>query len=380
MRLERLEKNFIKNGSLEFWQRLGAGVVTVNTSTAVAAYHADRVKYGTSGLSVKNFSIQRSAVVPSIQGFKIPFSYQFNCLTAMTPFGSDVTNPWQYVMEGRDYRDLHGRYAGLGFWVQLTAPAATFPVQLPIAFSNNANRSYVTSFQVNANNVPQFIPISILFQDAGAWNFDNNAALKITIGSSAGGTYQGPLNQWFEGANENFSFAGAFNIMSNNGNILRLSALQLFSLGNEANVVFNPSGQEFVRAGYDYSVEKRLCQRYFQKSYEINTNPGTSGNPPGYHYLLIGSNISGAGILKCHFQEEMRSSTPVIAIYSPATGAGGVNTAARVRYDSTTDRVPGVQVDGATGFVIGYSSSNNGGNNWPEGVEMEWHWTAEAEL
>lgn len=274
-RFDRLEHNFFQNGAMEAWNRVGGNTTTINQAAPTTGYAADRIKYGTSGgVTVKNFSIVRGTTVPSATGFRYAFNYRINCLTAIAaPLAADVVNAFQYNMEGYDYAPLHGRYAVVGFWIHLTAPAGVFPLTLPIAFSNGSNRCYVTSFTVNANAVYQFIKVVIPMDAAGTWSFDSNLGLKITIASMSGTNFQGAPDVWQAG--DLFAPSGVFNIMSNTGNILRITGLQMKVLGDQATSSALDQN-EFVRYGITKAGEESALGRSYEKTYDPDDVPGTA--------------------------------------------------------------------------------------------------------
>lgn len=263
-RIDRLQNGII-NAPLELWQRVGNATTTINTATPVSGATADRVLYGTSGGTVKNFSLQRDASdVPSLIGtgnHPPSASYRINCLTAITsPAAGDLVNPWQYRIEGYDYYPYHGNAVTFSFRIKVTS-TATFPIQVPVAIGNNS-RSYVTTVQVDANSTWQQCFVNLTLESGGSYNFDNTLGIKITIASGAVGSnfIASSANTWLAGDFQ--SVSGAFNSMGVNTNVIRIACPQLV-LGT----LNSATGLRFARAGRNIAHEIELSRRYGQYLY-----------------------------------------------------------------------------------------------------------------
>lgn len=111
----------------------------------------------------------------------------------------------------------------------------------------------------------------------------------------------------------------------------------------------------------NYQEELELCQRYYEKSYDINTAPGTATNN--------GIMYETGSAFTIRYKQRKRIFNPTVVGYSPNSGASGNG------YDFTgaVDRVFNGAVTGDTGFgflLNGMPSSSIGGT----------HWTADAEF
>ena len=112
-------------------------------------------------------------------------------------------------------------------------------------------------------------------------------------------------------------------------------------------------------------TELALCQRYFQKSYDVATNPGTSGGG----ILYQAANISGEAAPTVTHSVPLRAS-PTFVIYSPVTGATGN----RRNYTLITDEAMLGFSSANTIFHSGSTVSHNVGSFYG------YHYTASAEL
>jgi len=276
-------RNHIINGGLDFWQRVGANTTTVNTASPASNYTSDRILTYSDGPTVKNYSTLRSTSVPSAAqaGAALPFSRRFNCLTAIvSPAAADRVLPNIYVMEGQDAQALYGQTVTFGFWIN-TNVQGNHPFS---ALNSTSTRSYITSFNISAGESSTWVfkTATIPLESAGA--IDNTRGLAFYIGGSLGSTYQTSLGSWQTGDFQ--SFAGAANLMSANTNFMQVAGLQLI-IGSTL-----PSGS-FVRAGRTIGHELQLCQRYYEKSCNLDLLIGDAATPNRFYTGIL--NASGGG-------------------------------------------------------------------------------------
>jgi hypothetical protein len=138
----------------------------------------------------------------------------------------------------------------------------------------------------------------------------------------------------------------------------------------QAKVNLGPELQEFSTMGYDYMDELEKCQRYFEKTYDVNTPIGTNtinGYLYGNVYTLGG--VGGRISLPIGFKTSKRS-LPVVTSYHPVTGTTGQGQGGS---GGTITATP-INV-GESGCTIA-GSPDPGGNEY--GLRV--HWTADAEL
>ena len=121
--------------------------------------------------------------------------------------------------------------------------------------------------------------------------------------------------------------------------------------------------------GGSLHAEMLECLRYYEKSYELATAPGSAafGAAPSYGtYLTNGpANISP----EVRFSVPKRA-TPAATIYSPATGTSG-----KVYLDGA-DLVGAFTAESTKSMVPLYSS----GGSPTLGDQVLYHWTADAEI
>ena len=121
-----------------------------------------------------------------------------------------------------------------------------------------------------------------------------------------------------------------------------------------------------------YSKQLADCQRYYEKSYDVTTAPGTAGITvsQAYQYMqgLTGTINTGQIYVPMKITKRI---APTIVIYSGISGASGFV----YDYPSNTDKTAGLNFAGLNSFV-GYSSVLTGNGN----VNFGFQWTASAEL
>ena len=362
-RIDKIEKNAWINGNFDFWQRIAGNTVTINTATPQNFYGADRVLTATGGPTVKNYSIVRSTDVPTVaqSGFTASYSYLFTAISAIaSPTATDVVNN-EYRIEGLDYARFHGKTAYLNFWVK-NSVAGTYPISV---YANTpVNQSLVTSYTVNSPNTWEFKSLPITFQSAGAYAFD--VSWQISIRMIAGGIGSNfnaaALNTWQSG---NFvthpSITG--NVMGAAGQTTRFSMISL----TETAIA---QGATYERAGRTYAGELQLCQRYYEKSYDLDTVPGTYdglgvitatwGDGSGNHYHSQQYRVVKRSIPSC---QTWSGNNP------PSIGSWNV-VSASFNGQATVNKNP------QTGGCIYQGFSYNGNL----AARAWFHWTADAEL
>lgn len=334
------QRNYIINGNFDFWQR-GVSFTAPSSST----YSADRFAWQTTGANVVN--ILRSTDTPSVDA---PYSLHVAVTTADTSIAAGDFAFFQYLVEGRDFLPLHNKTITLSFKVKATK-TGTYCV----SFKNgNNDRSYVAEYTIDASDTWESKSITFKHDNTGTWNTTNGIGLQINWILAMGSTYHGTADSWQAG--NKLSTSNQVNGVDSASNDFRIAQVQLTE-GAEA--------LPFRTAGKNFSEELAMCQRYYRKSYDINTVPGTASTELG---LVSGSNGSAsATAFGTNWSNKMRI-VPTITLYNPVTGAtgqvrgltGGSNTAV------TPQRI------GDSGFGIQYTA--------PGQDYYGFQYTADAEL
>lgn len=354
-------KNHIINGAFDFWQERVSTVTTVNTATSTAAWIADMWKYESGGATTKNYSIQRSTDIPTQAqaGFQAAYSALWTQITQISSLASgDYLIPFEYQMEGLDYARLHSKTVTFGFWFK-SSIVGTYSFTLS---RQGFDRTYVTTFPVNVANTWEFKSITITLDTISGWFFDNTVGLRIFVGAISGSNFTAPsTNAW--NSTGSLMASGSTNWAATAGATLRMA---MFSM-TEGSLGLGTVG--FQRAGKNMQQELAMCQRYYEKTYNVETAPDS--------VTLAGARAEDvAGQLGAGGQFEVRKrTTPTFTFYNP--DVGGSNT---VRYRNTIGAGASGAVNAAvTNLTISETAYNFDGASQDNFIAL-WHYVADARL
>ena len=259
------QRNRIINGAMVIDQRnAGASVSAGN------AYTLDR--WGVRTDTGSGNTTQQSTTVPT--GFK-------NSLIVTIGTGASPTsgqrNYIQQAIEGLNVSDLawgsaSAKTVTLSFWVR-SSLTGTFGG----ALQNSAgDRSYPFTYTISAANTYEYKTVTIAGDTTGTWLTTNGIGISLYIGLGNGSTFNGTAGAW--AAADYRSATGSTNVVATSGATFYITGVQ-FEVGSVAT--------PFERR--DYGRELMMCQRYYEKSYNIETVPGASD--------AIGSHNHGGGAM-----------------------------------------------------------------------------------
>jgi len=251
-------KNRIINGAMVFDQRNAGASVTVNTSSNF--YPVDR--FACTGQSTDGvFTVQQSTTVPT--GFKN--SLVATVTTADSSIGATQQYLVQQYVEGYNVADLgwgtaNAKTVTLSFWVYSSLGPGTFGGSI---VNSGFNRSYPFTFAISAANTWEQKTVTITGDISGTWLTDSGVGLRIVFSLGAGSTYTGTAGAWagtyYAGA------TGQTNVIATNGATFYITGVQLETGAVATTFDYRP-----------YGTELALCQRYYTKSFETTTAPGTA--------------------------------------------------------------------------------------------------------
>jgi hypothetical protein len=297
-------RNRIINGAMEIDQRNAGAAVTVNADAAFFA--SDRFQAAGQG-SDGVYTIQRSATAPT--------GFANSIVATVTTADSSITASQQYNVqqhiEGLNTADLafgtaSAKTVTLSFWVR-SSVTGTFSGAIRNAA---ANRSYPFSYTINAANTFEQKVVTIAGDQSGTWGVGTGIGLNVIWTLGAGTSRLGPANAW-AGANYQ-GVTGQTNLIATSGATWYLTGVQL-----EAGSTATP----FERR--QFGTELALCQRYYQKTYDVGTVPGTTFN---FEYAAPATAIGTGNFgMPCgrSFLVAMRA-TPTITTYDGDGNAGRI--------------------------------------------------------
>jgi hypothetical protein len=274
-------KNRIINGGMQVNQRGG----TISASGTVNTYAIDRFAMRTTASSVV-VSMEQSTVAPS--GF-----YNSLLCTVTTADSSlttgDPTTLFQRI-EGVNVVDLS--------WGTASAQPVTISFQVRSSVTgtygvgvqnDSGNRSYPSTYTINAANTWETKTITLPGDTTGTWNLGiTSTALYVFFSLSAASNYQGPANAW--AASDYRGTTGQVNWGATLSNTFYITGVQL-----EAGT---------VATSFDwrsYGTEFQLCQRYYQT------------------YTFYRTGVTGTGNVGLNSEASFRMQVPMRATPSAAT-------------------------------------------------------------
>ena len=250
-------RNRIINGAMVIDQRNAGASVTVNSSTAT--YPVDRFA-GRGVASAGVFTAQQSSTAPT--GYIN--SVVCTVTTAASPPGATDAYLFRQNVEGLNVADLGWGSASaatvtLSFWVR-SSLTGTFGG----AIQNSAfNRFYPFSYTINSANTWEQKSVTIAGDTSGTWLTSNGIGIYVQFSLGMGSTYSGAAGSW--SSTLYLSVTGAQSVVGTNGATFYITGVQL-----ELGTVATPFESRL------YGYELGLCQRYYEKSYDIDTAPGTA--------------------------------------------------------------------------------------------------------
>lgn len=321
-------RNRIINGAMVIDQRNAGASVTAPAD----GYALDRWKTYASGGGV--MTVQRSTTAPA--GFTN--SQFFTVTTADSSLAGTDAYGVQQMPEGFNVADLGWGTASaqtitVSFWVR-SSVTGTYTLSI----RNNAdNRSYLATYTISAANTFEYKTITIPGDTSGTWLTDNGVGMRVWFDLGAGSTYTGAAGSWTGSVLTHAT--GGTNWIATNGATLYITGVQLEAGTNASAFERRP-----------YGTELGLCQRYYEKSDNINTSLFWCGN----------TNSSGTYYFPVKYVVTKRATATVA--FSSITNSGFPNTIT-------------AGAESTVGFRADSTSNSTGSANF-----FRADWTASAEL
>jgi hypothetical protein len=219
-----------------------------------------------------------------------------------------------YSVEGQDYQGIHAKKIRIQFWVK-SSVTGTYVFHLRNAA---ATRAYTTTYSIASANTWQKVALDIQLDSSGTWAFDNTIGLQLMWTLTSGSNFQSStLNAWQTTAGTTWGATGQTQWGATTGATFQIAQVSVipqdFTLAGASNVDI-----PFQRAGRTIQQELAMCQRYYTKTFDLGTAPGTATNTGGIFYsnTLTTARVGGS------FSVRMRA-TPTLTFYSPGTGSSG---------------------------------------------------------
>ena len=349
-------RNRIINGDMRIDQRNAGASVTPTTAGGSAYYSCDRWQQFLNQSS--KYSIQQSTTAPS--GFTN--SLLATSLSAYSVLTGDNFALSQQI-EGFNVADLGWGSAAaqtitLSFWVR-SSLTGTFGG----AVSNSAvNRSYPFTFTINTANTFEYKTVSVAGDTTGTWLTNNGIGMRVWFNLGSGSTYSGTAGSW--AAADYRSATGATSVVGTSGATFYLTGVQL-EVGSAAT--------PFERR--QYGQELALCQRYYEKSYNTGTAPGSSVTSSTGQAVFqpTNANTTGGDISGVVFFRVSKRAAPTGYYWDLAGNASRVsNDTSNNNKTISAGNVISATAENSYSFDFIVASATNN--------RAYWCWAAEAEL
>jgi hypothetical protein len=344
-------KNRIINGAMVIDQR-NAGAQVTNTAGTV--YTLDR--WSMYGSQASKFTLQQN------QGSVTPpagFTNYLGCTSSSAySVGSGDYFGFQQVVEGLNMSDLawgtaNAKSVSLSFWVR-SSLTGTFGGALQ---NSGASYNFPFSYTISSVNTWTYITIPIVGPTSGTWTVSNTAFVYVAFSLGAGSTWTQTGGAWT--SSPAFQATGSTSVVGTSGATFYITGVQL-EVGTSA------TGYEYRQ----YGTELALCQRYYEKSYDPTTVPGTNSTNGISYFYVARITANAYGYYTTKFQVTKRAN-PTITIYSIIGTAGTISNT-----DSGADLgTAGIYYNCPTGFLTYNTSGGNIAAN-----AIGWQYTASAEL
>jgi hypothetical protein len=246
-------KNRIINGGMVIDQRNAGSAVTANGAFPVDRFYTEYAMDGA-------YSGQRDTSAPA--GF-------INSMKITTTTADASLSAGQYFLVGQKIEGLNIADLGWGsasakpvtlsFWVR-SSLTGTFSGSLR---NSSGTRSYPFTYTISSADTWEQKSVSVAGDTSGTWLTTTGIGIDLDFSMGSGSTYSGTANAW-AGANY-VAATGAVSVIGTLNATWYITGVQL-EVGT-------------VATSFDfrsYGTELALCQRYYEKSYEIDVAPATN--------------------------------------------------------------------------------------------------------
>lgn len=332
-------RNRIINGAMVIDQRY-AGSATANS---ISGYTLDRwsVAQSTTGKLIVQ---QNAGSVTPPAGFS-----KYLGVTSQSAFSVGAGDYYwlHQTIEGYNIADLAwGTASGvpvtLSFWVRSSLTGS-----FGGSFRNSNGGQQITfSYTINVANTWEYKTVLIPAPSNGStWTSDNTHGVQITWGLGTGSTYgSGTAGTW--SSNTSYVPTGSVSIVGTNGATWYITGVQLERGSTASSFEYRP-----------FTTELQLCQRYFQKSYDILVDKLGTTTTAGEVRWVSSATGAGEAAPTVMLPVVMRT-TPTVTFYSANNGASGFvyNYSAATNTAMTGVNVMGSRgwSGGTTGFTAGH--------------------------
>ena len=331
---------------------------SVSSLTSGGYKTVDRFNFGIS--SAGTWTISQDTDVPTGQGFAK--STKLDCTTANASLGASAELNFYQKIEGQNLQYLKkgtssAESVTLSFWVK-SNKTGTYTAEI---FDNDNSRQISKTYTISSADTWEKKTITFPGDTTGALDNDNAVSFWIFFWLGAGSNLtSGTLSTtWTSSTSANRVSSSNVNLADSTSNEWYVTGIQLEAGSQASDFEFLPVDVNLAR-----------CQRYYQKSYDIASAPGTVTNN-GALWSNIIRNASNQNYWDVRCYQTMRTS-PTVSTYSTTSGVSG-------NFRNVTDSTTNASAVSNTSQA-GFSIRPNAGTNQGSGDVIAVHWEASAEL
>jgi hypothetical protein len=329
-----LKRNYIINGAMMVNQEIGLAAVS-----AAGAFPVDQWQMATFSPTTATFS---AAQIASVSPAGSPNRLRVTATASQNTVGSSLIYI-QQAIEGKRVADLQ--------W----GTAAAKTVTLSIGMKPPISGTYVVQLNNSGGSSTAVGTITIASGEVGTDVIKLVTLAGITTGTWLKDNGIGMVVQLF------------LMHSSQTANVFSTSSTGTFELF-DVDLYEGSASRSFTVP--DFHEELRQCQRYYEKSFDYATPPGTA-TPNGADSIFFSNSgaTSNGGGMSPRFKVPKRA-TPTIVTYSETTGAAG-----KIRdRTNAVDVTPTVDLIGENGARVFAAVTTN------TGCALSCHWTSSARM
>ena len=311
------------NGSMDVSQEMGTAATATHN-----AYILDGYMFAKATTGIVAASQQLTGSV--FPGFTNYLLMAVTTAGPATPASADLVGIQSRIEGWRVARLAWGTASAqpitIGFWTQHNRTGV-----YSVGVRNAAgDRCYITTYTQNGSDVSEYKTVTIPGDVTGVWLTNNSIGINVFFAMVAGSTRLTAPNVWGSGAF--WAATGQVNAGQAVTDRFRITGLVVLP-GIEA-----PSAARSPLIMRPYDQELVTCQRYYTKSYNYATAPGTASTGAGA-VSGIAYNTTNIYGINAVFKTRMRA-VPTIALYS-FLGTQGVVTVGGTNSDTVAASVGG---------------------------------------
>ena len=245
-------------------------------------------------------SVTNQAPTVAQAGYRVPSSIHLAVnTTADSSLGASQYYLLSQKIEGYVWSRFAQRDLTLSFWVR-SSKTGTYCVALR---NSGKDRCYVAEYTIDAADTWEYKTISISASpSAGTWNYATSVGIDLSFALAAHSSLGGTADSW--NTSDKFSTSNQVNWLDATDAEFHLTAVQL-EVGDSATELEDVSREE----------ELLRCMRYFHKSYNIETAPGTSTSVGSISFRMTPYTTTLNIRISSKFPIPMRSS-PTLTVYA----------------------------------------------------------------